>query len=210
MKWLTLQQIKQQCRIESDFTAEDTRLESYGTSAESTILNHLNRTYHDVLEEYGQVPEDIVNASLMLVDVWYQHRSPVEALSMSIVPYTFDILIKPYMKLAGTIYGDAQAVTLGSDAKIAFTADLPDGLTMKDVDFTVTVYNADAIDSKVVVEKAGCAMVSDNEYVVMVDSDKLGVGVVMLKVVFQIPDTDFQTGYRREVVRINPNVRITG
>ena len=44
----------------------------------------------------------------------------------------------------------------------------------------------------------------------MVDSDELGVGVVMLKVVFQIPDTDFQTGYRREVVRINPNVRITG
>lgn len=210
MKWLTLQQIKQQCRIESDFTAEDTRLTSYGTSAESTILNHLNRTYHDVLEEYGQVPEDIVNASLMLVDVWYQHRSPVEALSMSIVPYTFDILIKPYMKLAGAIYGDAQAVTLGSDAKIAFTAELPDGLTMKDVPFTVTVYNADATNSEVVVNKDGCAMVSDNEYVVMVDSDKLGVGVVMLKVVFQIPDTDFQTGYHREVVRINPNVRITG
>ena len=101
-------------------------------------------------------------------------------------------------------------MTLGSDAKIAFTADLPDGLTMKDVDFTVTVYNADATNSEVVVNKDGCAMVSDNEYVVMVDSDKLGVGVVMLKVVFQIPDTDFQTGYRREAVRINPNVRITG
>ena len=210
MKWLTLEKIKEQCRIEADFTLEDTLLTGYGNSAESTILNHLNRTYHDVLEEYGQVPDDIVNASLMLVDVWYQHRSPVESLNMSIVPYSFDILIKPYMKLAGTIYGDAQAVTLGSDAKIAFTADLPDGMTMKDVDFTVTVYNADAIDNKVVVEKAGCAMVSDNEYVVMVDSDELGVGVVMLKVVFQIPDTDFQTGYRREVVRINPNVRITG
>ena len=210
MKWLTLEKIKQQCRIESDFTAEDSRLESYGASAESTILNHLNRTYHDVLEEYGQVPEDIVNASLMLVDVWYQHRSPVEGLSMSIVPYTFDILIKPYMKLSGTIYGDAQTVTLGSDAKIAFTAELPAGLTMKDVPFTVTVYNADATNSEVVVNKDGCAMVSDNEYVVMVDSDELGVGVVMLKVVFQIPDTDFPTGYRREVVRINPNVRITG
>lgn len=210
MKWLTLEKIKEQCRIEADFTLEDTLLTGYGNSAESTILNHLNRTYHDVLEEYGQVPDDIVNASLMLVDVWYQHRSPVESLNMSIVPYSFDILIKPYMKLAGTIYGDAQAVTLGSDAKIAFTADLPDGLTMKNVDFTVTVYNADAIDSKVVVEKTGCAIVSDNEYVVMVDSDELGVGVVMLKVVFQIPDTDFQTGYRREVVRINPNVRITG
>ena len=112
MKWLTLQMIKQQCRIEPDFTLEDDLLTGYGTSAENTILNHLNRTYYDLLEQYGAVPQDIINASMMLVDVWYQHRSPVEALSLSIVPYTFDILIKPYMKLASD-YGQNKTQEYG-------------------------------------------------------------------------------------------------
>jgi hypothetical protein len=35
----------------------------------------------------------------MLVDVSYQYRSPVSAQNMSIVPYTFDLLVKPYVKL---------------------------------------------------------------------------------------------------------------
>ena len=50
-------------------------------------------------EEYGEVPEDIRNAALMLVNVWYKHRVPVENVSLSAVPYTFEYLIKPYMEL---------------------------------------------------------------------------------------------------------------
>ena len=99
MKWLTLERIKQQCRIEPDFTEEDTLLEMYGESAEEVLLNHLNRSYEDIMQIYGRVPAPLVHASLMLVDVSYQHRSPVSPQNMSIVPYTFDILVKPYMRL---------------------------------------------------------------------------------------------------------------
>lgn len=211
MKWLTLEEIKQQCRIEADFTMEDALLTGYGNSAESTILNHLNRTYYDLTEQYGEVPQDIINASLMLVDVWYQHRSPIEALSLSIVPYTFDLLIKPYMKLAGGVGGeDYQYVPIGSDAKIEFTADLPDGLKMSDIEFSGNVINAET-DGKVAFTKADCAMVDDGDsYVVMVDTEETGIGMLMLRLVVQIPDTDFQRGYRREVVKINPKVIVTG
>lgn len=211
MKWLTLEKIKQQCRIEADFTMEDTLLTGYGNSAESTILNHLNRTYYDLTEQYGEVPQDIINASLMLVDVWYQHRSPVESLNMSIVPYTFDLLIKPYMKLAGGIGGgEYQYIPKGSDAKIEFTADLPDGLKMSDIEFSGQVINADTA-VEVAFTKSDCAMVDDGEsYVVMVDTDKTGIGMLMLRLVVQIPDTDFHSGYRREVVKINPKVIVTG
>lgn len=100
MKWLTLQRIKQQCRIEQAFTEEDSLLEMYGESAEEVLLNHLRRSYEDIMEEYGQIPMPLVHAALMLVDVSYQHRSPVSPQNMSIVPYTFDILVKPYMRLA--------------------------------------------------------------------------------------------------------------
>ena len=99
MKWLTLERIKQQLRIEPDMHDEDSLLEMYGESAEEVLLNYLNRSYEEVSEVYGGVPVPLQHASLMLVDTSYQYRSPVSAQSMSLVPYTFDILIKPYMRL---------------------------------------------------------------------------------------------------------------
>lgn len=99
MKWLQLEQIKAQLRIEPDFTDEDELLEMYGESAEETLLQYLNRTYEDIIEVYGKIPAPLRHASLMLVDTSYQYRSPVSAQNMSIVPYTFDILVKPYMRL---------------------------------------------------------------------------------------------------------------
>ena len=100
MKWLNLTRIKQQLRIEDDFHDEDELLEMYGESAEEVLLNYLNRTFDDVVEIYGRMPAPLVHASLMLVDTSYQYRSPVSVQSMSLVPYTFDILVKPYMRLA--------------------------------------------------------------------------------------------------------------
>ena len=100
MKWLTLTRIKQQCRIEQTFTEEDDLLTMYGESAEEVLLEHLNRSYEDIMSVYGRIPAPLVHASLMLADVSYQHRSPVSLQNMSIVPYTFDILVKPYTRLA--------------------------------------------------------------------------------------------------------------
>ena len=105
MKWLTLEKIKDQLRIEQDFTDEDRILESYGASAEEVMARYLNRgkTVDDLIasltEEYGGMPESITNAALMLVDNWYQHRSPSDVVTMSVVPYSFELLIKPYMVL---------------------------------------------------------------------------------------------------------------
>lgn len=104
MKYLTLDKIKAQCRIEPEFTQEDDLLELYGDVAEETVLNALNRSYENVMETWGEVPKAIVHASLMLVDVSYQQRSPVSPQNMYTVPYTFDLLIKPYMRLASTTY----------------------------------------------------------------------------------------------------------
>lgn len=210
LKWLSLDDIKDQCRIEPEFTLEDDLLKKYGKSAEDIILQMINNTYHGLLEQYGEVPQNIVHVSLMLVDEWYMHRSPVENLSISSVPYTFDLLLKPYMHLAGYVGEGAQNVTIGSDEKIGFSANLPDGLKMRDVDFYVTVYNADKKDAEIEVNKSHCIMINDNEYAVLVDTEELGVGLVLLKVTFKIPDTDYQSGFRKQVVKINPKLIITG
>ena len=99
MKWLTLQQIKQQLRIEPDFDEEDDLLTMYGDSAEETILNVCNRTVEDIFNEYGRIPQPLVHASLLLVSASYEHRSPVTQYQLYAVKYSFDLMVKKYMKL---------------------------------------------------------------------------------------------------------------
>ena len=102
MKWLTLDYIKQHSRI--DFDCEDALLELYGESAEDTVLDITRRTYDEIVEKWGTkekpIPAKIIHASLMMVDLSYQQRSPVSQQNLYTVPYASDMLIKPYMKLA--------------------------------------------------------------------------------------------------------------
>ena len=211
MKFLTLEQIKAQCRIEEDFTMEDSKLTLYGESAEQVIFNMCQRPYEDFIETYGAIPQDVVHAALLLVTASYEHNAAVSMQNLSMVPYGFDMLIKPYMRLTSATDDDMQEVPLGSDVKIAFTADLPDGLLLKDIGFTVKVINMSEKDKAIDVPKADCIMVFDGAaYVVLVDSEELGIGMLMLRLTVHIPDTDYPSGTRKEVIKINPHIRITG
>ena len=103
MKYLEIDYIKQHSRI--DFDCDDALLELYGESAEETVAQYLGRgkTVSEMAasleQEYGTIPAAIRQATLMLVDVSYNNRSPIGPQQMSQIPYTFDLLIKPYMKL---------------------------------------------------------------------------------------------------------------
>ncbi len=103
MKWLTLEWIKKHSRI--DFDCEDDLLELYGESAEDTVLNVIARDYTEVIEHYGEVPKPLFVAALMLVEVSYTQRAPITQQNMYTVPYTFEMMVKPYMKLASGDYG---------------------------------------------------------------------------------------------------------
>lgn len=99
MNYLTLAYIKAHSRIEYD--GEDELLTLYGEAAEETVLSICSRSLDELkaMGTDGNVPKAIMQATLMLVDLSYQQRSPVSPSSMYAVPYTFDLLIKPYMKL---------------------------------------------------------------------------------------------------------------
>ena len=102
MKFLTFDQIKQQLRLDDEqATAEQTIVEMYAASAEDSVLNIIRRSYEDVLATYGEVPTPIKHAALMLTDTWYQHRAPITPGSVAMVPYTYDLLLKPYIRLSG-------------------------------------------------------------------------------------------------------------
>ena len=100
MKFLTFEMIKAQLRLD-DAQAEQERalLEDYSEAAEEAVLNICNRTLEDIIEQYGQVPAPLRNVARMLVDNAYKERSPISPQSMSTVPYAFDLMLKPYMRL---------------------------------------------------------------------------------------------------------------
>ena len=121
-----------------DFNVSDAILEVYGNAAEDVVLNICNTSYDAMVAEYGDVPAPIMVASLQLVELSYTQRSPVTQANLSIVPYSFDLLVKPYMKLtsgggmqAGALYDrDEQRYKFGQtgseiQALLNKAADLP-------------------------------------------------------------------------------------
>ena len=213
MKWLTLDEIKSQLRIEQDFDLENDKLTMYGDSAEAMVCEYTRRTYDDFIDNYGEIPAPIREASLLLVVASYEIGSPVSMQHMSPVGYGFDFKLKPYMRLSDGPLEEQpiERVTMGSDAKIAFTADLPDDLLLKDIDFELKVVNVSAKNKEKDYQKADCIMAFDGAaYVVLVDTDYFGVGRLMLRLTVHIPDTDYPSGTRKEVIKINPHMAITG
>lgn len=102
MKYLTFDQIKAQLRLDdAQATEEHDLLELFGEAAEDAVLSLVRRNMANLVETYGRVPRQIVQATLMLVAISYQQREPASQQNVYAVPYSFDMLIKPYMRLEG-------------------------------------------------------------------------------------------------------------
>ena len=102
MRWLTLEDIKDQLRIEQDDTSQDKLLTRYGATAEKFILRYIQRTEAELkamnTDDPTLVPEDIVSATLMLCDLYYQYRGPVSMQNLYLIDYGFDALVMPFRK----------------------------------------------------------------------------------------------------------------
>lgn len=114
MKWLTFELIKAQLRLDDEQAElERALLELYGEAAEETILAMTNRTEASLRTlDGGKIPSRAVQASLLLVDLSYKERSPASPQNMSMVPYSFDLLLKPLMRL--TVGGDDGDIPAGA------------------------------------------------------------------------------------------------
>lgn len=115
MRYLTLNGIKLHSRI--DYNIEDELLTLYGNAAEEAVLNIIGRSLSEVAQLWGTqeqpVPAALVQATLMLVDASYTQRSPVSTMNLYAVPYSFDLLVKPYMKLSDRATGNGGILVAG-------------------------------------------------------------------------------------------------
>lgn len=122
MNILTLEYIKAHSRIDGNL--DDTVLTIYGDAAEETVLTTIRRTLANVTDIYGQVPQALVQAALMLVDLGYMQRSPISPTNMSVVPYTFDMLVAPYIR-----HDKATELAAERDGLMDIMTDAANGMT---------------------------------------------------------------------------------
>jgi len=100
MRWLSLELIKLNSRIDTDY--EDELLTIDGNSAEQQVLNDTRRTYEELVNiGGGTFPADLMQASLFLVDAAYHFRCPVTQVQQYAAVYNYEKLVKPYMRLDG-------------------------------------------------------------------------------------------------------------
>lgn len=89
-------------------------------------------------------------------------------------------------------------VWLGTELKLNIHIEPIDGITMDKYDFSVDVYCS---PKKVVhANKSDCIRIDENNYIVLVDTNVIGVGTLLCKVTASIPDGDFSDMCRTEIV----------
>lgn len=100
MKFLDMELCRQHLRIENEeFCEQESVIRHYAASAEDLVLNWIERSYDDVVAEYGEFPSNLVQAALPVLVQSYEQRSPYTVQQMYLVPIgNFDALCINYMK----------------------------------------------------------------------------------------------------------------
>lgn len=97
-------------------------------------------------------------------------------------------------------------VYLGSQIVLNVYIEPIDGVTAKNYDFDVSVYCTPK--RAVVNSKEELFTVDDNNYLVLVDTEDIGIGLITCKVEAMLPDERFPNGVRREIKVINTGLNI--
>lgn len=95
---------------------------------------------------------------------------------------------------------------IGTELKLNIHIESIGSITMDDYKFEVETYCIPA--KTIVTNKNDMIRVDSNNYIVLVDTNEIGVGKLRCKVTAYIPDADFNDGFRTEVVNIDTGIEI--
>lgn len=94
----------------------------------------------------------------------------------------------------------------GTELKVNVHIDEVDGIKMSDMDFTCTFFIYPQRNE--IIEKSSMVKADEENYVAIVDSSKLGKGLIQCKIAVDIPDSDFPDGFRKEIVTVPTGIYI--
>lgn len=101
--------------------------------------------------------------------------------------------------------GDSR-IFLGTELKLNIHIEPIGDLTMKDYDFNVDVFCSSR--QVVNIKKEEAIYVDDTNYIILIDTNDIGIGNVKCKITAYIPDQDFEDGFRTEICGIKTDIEI--
>lgn len=107
MSIVTLEALKKQMNI--DFDDDDEIVTLYGEAAERSVVNMTRRSVSELKEENmlrtgsDEFPTELTVAILMLAAHLYRMREPVAGLSLTVVPFGLQHLVKPWTRLEARV-----------------------------------------------------------------------------------------------------------
>lgn len=99
-----------------------------------------------------------------------------------------------------------QQIIYGSEIKLNINIKPIDSLHMSDYDFNVVFFTN--TESKIVMNKDQCKKVDDDNYLALLDTTKLGLGKLKMKITAYLPDIDFDDELRTEVIQETTGIQI--
>lgn len=98
-------------------------------------------------------------------------------------------------------------IFLGTELKLNINIEPIGTTSMATYDFNIDVYTQ-LSNKHLFIEKADMKKVDDNNYSVIVDTEKIGAGRVMCKVTAYLPDGDFKDRNRKEITVVDTGIPI--
>lgn len=103
-------------------------------------------------------------------------------------------------------------VYYGTEVKLNINIKPIGGLSMSQYNWAIEAYcnpnNKVTITSEDALRGVNAYMVDDDNYVIKVSTEKIGVGVIKCKITAELPDLDFSDNKRIEVEIINTGIEI--
>lgn len=99
-----------------------------------------------------------------------------------------------------------EKIYLGTELKLNINIEPIDGVSMSSYNWEAELY---CNTRKVVkIPKSSAKKKDNNNYIIMLDTNEVGVGALRCRITAQIPDTDFADKLRTEVTVINTDINI--
>lgn len=94
--YLTLENVKNHIRVDSEFTDEDNYITGLMDAAELAVARKIDCPLVYLEDENKQLPQPLIQAMLLLVGTWYNFRESVNTASTSPVDHALDMLCDLY------------------------------------------------------------------------------------------------------------------
>lgn len=95
---------------------------------------------------------------------------------------------------------------IGTELKLNIHIEPIGEITMDDYDFEVEVYCSPK--KSILIAKKDTIRIDSDNYVVLIDTNLVGVGDLKCKVTAKVPDGDFPDNFRTEIVCIDTGINI--